>query len=137
ALLCERRALLLSDLAAHAAGGVGVGARRRARHRAAALSPFRGPRGEASRGPCARARTAAHGGDGGALVGHVMRGLDPRIHHLRKKRFPKMMDCRVISAFTRVFRRAMPGNDEQNIGGSSVRAPKPPLRLAADLDGDD
>src|SRR5215471_12929523 len=35
-----------------------------------------------------------------------MRGLDPRIHLLAK-----MMGCRVISAFTRVFRRAMPGND--------------------------
>jgi|SRR5262245_60069681 len=36
-----------------------------------------------------------------------MRGLDPRIHLLVKR-----MDCRVKSAFTRVFRRAMPGNDE-------------------------
>ena len=49
-----------------------------------------------------------------------MRGLDPRIHHLRKKRFPKMMDCRVISAFTRVFRRAMPGNDSSMIGVASA-----------------
>jgi hypothetical protein len=30
-----------------------------------------------------------------------MRGLDPRIHLLRKKLFPKMMDCRV-----------KPGNDD-------------------------
>ena len=37
--------------------------------------------------------------------------VDPRIHRLAK-----MMDCRLISAFTRVFRRAMPGND----GGETV-----------------
>jgi hypothetical protein len=30
----------------------------------------------------------------------VMRGLDPRIHHLRKKRRSKKLDCRV-----------KPGND--------------------------
>jgi hypothetical protein len=35
-----------------------------------------------------------------------MRGLDPRIHLFRKT-----VDRRVISAFTRVFRRAMPGDD--------------------------
>jgi hypothetical protein len=40
-----------------------------------------------------------------------MRGLDPRIHLLGKKLLAGLMDCRVISAFTRVFRRAMPGND--------------------------
>jgi hypothetical protein len=33
----------------------------------------------------------------------VTRGLDPRVHPLRKKVFPKTMDCRV-----------KPGNDEQN-----------------------
>jgi hypothetical protein len=33
-----------------------------------------------------------------------MRGLDPRIHPLRKKLFPKMMDCRV-----------KPGNDGLNL----------------------
>jgi hypothetical protein len=27
----------------------------------------------------------------------------------------RKMDCRVISAFTRVFRRAMPGNDDGEI----------------------
>src|SRR5215475_6519029 len=42
----------------------------------------------------------------------VMRGLDPRIHRLCEKALRRWMDCRVISAFTRVFRRAMPGNDE-------------------------
>ena len=31
----------------------------------------------------------------------------------------KMMDCRVISAFTRVFRRAVPGNDEFGISPAS------------------
>jgi hypothetical protein len=36
-----------------------------------------------------------------APVQPVMRGLDPRIHLLRKKVFAKMMDCRV-----------KPGNDE-------------------------
>src|SRR5262249_55137502 len=42
----------------------------------------------------------------------VTRGLDPRVHHSLQILFAKRMDCRVISAFTRVFRRAMPGNDE-------------------------
>src|SRR5262249_29879131 len=37
----------------------------------------------------------------------VTRGPDPRVHPLRER-----VDCRVISAFTRVCRRAMPGNDE-------------------------
>jgi hypothetical protein len=32
------------------------------------------------------------------------------------------MDCRVISAFTRVFRRAMPGNDEWGEGLPSLAA---------------
>src|SRR5262245_9737126 len=45
----------------------------------------------------------------------VMRGLDPRIHPLRKKALRRWMDCRVVSAFTRVFRRAMPGNDDVNV----------------------
>jgi hypothetical protein len=36
-----------------------------------------------------------------------MRGLDPRIHPLRKKLFAKTMDCRV-----------KPGNDELNIARS-------------------
>jgi hypothetical protein len=36
----------------------------------------------------------------------VIAGLDPAIRPLRKK-----MDARVISAFTRVFRRALPGHD--------------------------
>jgi hypothetical protein len=36
----------------------------------------------------------------------VITGLDPAIHPLRKK-----MDARVISALTRVFRRALPGHD--------------------------
>jgi hypothetical protein len=36
----------------------------------------------------------------------VIAGLDPAIPPLRKK-----MDARVISAFTRVFRRALPGHD--------------------------
>jgi hypothetical protein len=30
---------------------------------------------------------------------------------IEKRRFIEGKDCRVISAFTRVFRRAMPGND--------------------------
>src|SRR5262249_6014853 len=33
------------------------------------------------------------------------------IFFANKARFSKAMDCRDISAFTRVFRRAMPGND--------------------------
>ena len=37
----------------------------------------------------------------------VIAGLDPAIHPFRKK-----MDPRVIGAFTRVFRRALPGHDE-------------------------
>jgi hypothetical protein len=41
-----------------------------------------------------------------------MRGLDPRIHLLRKALLTTMMDCRVISAFTRVFDALRPGNDE-------------------------
>ena len=41
-----------------------------------------------------------------------MRGLDPRIHLVRKNFLRRRIDCRVISAFTRVFRRAMPGNDK-------------------------
>src|SRR5262245_63946312 len=45
----------------------------------------------------------------------VMRGLDPRIHQLRKNALRRWTDCRVISAFTRVFRRAMPGNDDLNV----------------------
>jgi hypothetical protein len=44
------------------------------------------------------------------LLSLVMPGLDPGIHHKERLR-AKKMDCRVISAFTRVFRRAMPGND--------------------------
>src|SRR6266702_4330213 len=39
----------------------------------------------------------------------VMPGLDPGIH--RKEALQSKRICRVISAFTRVFRRAMPGND--------------------------
>src|SRR5215475_235360 len=42
----------------------------------------------------------------------VTRGLDPRVHHSSQELFAKRMDCRVISAFTRVF-DAMPGNDER------------------------
>jgi hypothetical protein len=33
----------------------------------------------------------------------VTRGLDPRVHHSLQELFAKRMDCRVISAFTRVF----------------------------------
>jgi len=40
-----------------------------------------------------------------------MRGLDRRIHLLCENLFG-MIDCRGISAVTRVFRRAMPGNDD-------------------------
>jgi len=40
----------------------------------------------------------------------VIAGLDPAIHPLHEKLFS--MDARVISAFTRVFRRAMPGHDK-------------------------
>jgi len=41
----------------------------------------------------------------------VIAGLDPAIHPLRSKGFGSM-DARVTSAFTRVFRRAMPGHDK-------------------------
>src|SRR5947209_5649257 len=34
------------------------------------------------------------------------------VHDSSQELFAKRMDCRVISAFTRVFQRAMPGNDE-------------------------
>src|SRR5215472_8518916 len=33
----------------------------------------------------------------------LTRGLDPRVHHSSQELFAKRMDCRVISAFTRVF----------------------------------
>src|SRR5262249_25168269 len=45
------------------------------------------------------------------LLRPVTRALDPRVHHSSQELFSKRMDCRGISAFTRVFRRAMPGND--------------------------
>jgi hypothetical protein len=41
------------------------------------------------------------------ILAVVIAGLDPAIHPFSKK-----MDARVISAFTRVFRRALPGHDE-------------------------
>jgi hypothetical protein len=41
----------------------------------------------------------------------VIAGLDPAIHPLRLKRFFSM-DARFKSAFTRVFRRAMPAHDK-------------------------
>src|SRR5262249_16966557 len=47
------------------------------------------------------------------------------------------MDCRVVSAFTRVFRRAMPGNDEvtalltSHARRRDCRAPLSALRLLA------
>src|SRR6266536_1749911 len=53
-----------------------------------------------------------------------MRGLDPRIHPPSQKVLTKMMDCRVISAFTRVFDALLPANavaigvDVQEIGAS-------------------
>jgi hypothetical protein len=43
-----------------------------------------------------------------------MRGLDPRIHLLRRN-LAKKDGLPGISAFTRVFRRAMPGNDDGEI----------------------
>src|SRR5262245_56377886 len=73
ALLCERGPLLLSDLAAHAAGSGGVGAPRRPRPGAAALSAFRGARDEASCAACARARATADGGDDGGVVARPRR----------------------------------------------------------------
>src|SRR5262249_30762834 len=51
-------------------------------------------------------RVAAEG-----LTPLVLGGIVPRLHLRGKKPLPGLMDCRVISAFTRVFRRAMPGND--------------------------
>jgi hypothetical protein len=51
----------------------------------------------------------------------VTRGLDPRVHPLRKKLFAKKMDARVNSAFTRVCRRAMPAHDDRV--GQIVRDP--------------
>src|SRR5262249_41772249 len=60
ALLSRRRPLPLSDLAAHAAGGGGVGARRRTRDRAPVVSPCHRAGGEASRKPRARARPQQH-----------------------------------------------------------------------------
>jgi hypothetical protein len=44
---------------------------------------------------------------GVAILEAVMRGLDPRIHR-KKQLFSKRMDCRVISAFTRVFNAVCP-----------------------------
>src|SRR5262249_10985309 len=67
-LLSRRRPLPLSDLAAHALGGGGVGARRSARHRASALSPFQRAGGEASRKPRARARSRSHVRDAGEIT---------------------------------------------------------------------
>jgi hypothetical protein len=46
----------------------------------------------------------------GADLSTVIAGLDPAIHPFNEMLF--LMDARVISAFTRVFRRAMPGHDE-------------------------
>src|SRR5262245_40490940 len=43
----------------------------------------------------------------------------------RKKRFFQGMDCRVISAFTRVFRRAMPGNDGGWVSEDDTRSAGP------------
>src|SRR5262245_55245879 len=44
----------------------------------------------------------------------VMRGLDPRIHLLGKKVLRRWMDCRVISAFTRVFDALCPAMTSLN-----------------------
>src|SRR6516162_1440311 len=46
----------------------------------------------------------------GANPSPVIAGLDPAIHPTERNVFS--MDARVVSAFTRVFRRAMPGHDE-------------------------
>src|SRR6516225_7728731 len=67
-LLSRRRPLPLSHLAAHAVGGGGVGARRRARDVAAVVSPFHAASGEASRKPRARARSRADVGDAGGMT---------------------------------------------------------------------
>src|SRR5262249_35617487 len=80
AVLRELRPLLLSHLAAHAAGRGGVGARRRARSPAPALSYAHAAHRQASRPACARARPAAHGGDGGAVI-----ELVPRERRMRAK----------------------------------------------------
>jgi hypothetical protein len=45
-----------------------------------------------------------------------MRGLDPRIHPLRQEVLRREMDCRVTSAFTRVFDALLPGNDTEFVG---------------------
>src|SRR5262245_48884846 len=50
-------------------------------------------------------------GKTGAPNSVVIAGLDPAIHHLRKKLVTKRMDARVISAFTRVFDALLPAHD--------------------------
>jgi hypothetical protein len=59
-----------------------------------------------------RRRHQAGVGTQGAVS--VMRGLDPRIHHLRKT-LTKMMDCRGVGERSdAVLRTAMPGNDARD-----------------------
>jgi hypothetical protein len=45
----------------------------------------------------------------------VMAGLDPAIHLLRKDFLRRMMDPRVISAFTRVFDALLPAGDVRKV----------------------
>src|SRR5262249_56255989 len=63
----------VSGVAAHGAGGRGVGQRRRARDRAAVVSACQRAGGEASRKPRARARPQQHVRDGGEMRAAVTR----------------------------------------------------------------
>src|SRR6266436_2435008 len=68
------------------------------------------------------------GGPGAATYPLASRaGLTRRSIILRQKSFAKRMDCRGTSAFTRVFRRAMPGNtaDSEVEGNRPSYVPAP------------
>src|SRR5215831_9552734 len=68
----------------------------------------------------------------GANPSAVIAGLDPAIHPTERNVFS--MDARVISASTRVFRRAMPGHDESKTTAAVLPRHEPPhaRHLAAD-----
>src|SRR5262249_21108554 len=115
AVLRELRPLLLPHLAAHVAGGRGVGAWRRARSPAPALSRFyRGYR-QASLPHCARARVAAHGGDDGAVIDASCAGRSAS-----KTRVNALMTRASIFCAKSILRRWMdcrvkPGNDDRSL----------------------